>query len=170
MAKAKRKKSDPVTEKKARVDNKTMTWSLVLYCRRLGLSLIDRKVKIASYFIIVKPWRKAPIINVILILILFITVLLGYLQNLTVEFPTTEAEDHSEEISRIEEYFHRNPLQNENEKYFLDVSTFNPQSWLKLIIKVRESKRTYWKRLPSLDGTNGWWTARQLKLYSSFTR
>ena len=68
------------------------------------------------------PEKKAPIINVILILILFIIVLLGYLQNLTVDFSATEAEDHSEEISRIEEYFHRNPLQTENEKYFLDVS------------------------------------------------
>ena len=70
--------------------------------------------------------KKAPIINVILILILFIIVLLGYLQNLTVEFPATEAEDHSEEISRIEEHFHRNPLQTENEKYFLDVSDYCP--------------------------------------------
>ena len=66
--------------------------------------------------------QKGPLLNVVLILILFVVILLGYLQNSTAELTTSEAEDHSEEINRIEEYFHQNPLQGDNEKYFLDVS------------------------------------------------
>ena len=68
--------------------------------------------------------QKGPLLNIVLILILFVVVLLGYLQNSTAELSNSEGEDHSEEINRIEEYFHQNPLQGDNEKYFLDVSNW----------------------------------------------
>ena len=89
---------------------------------------------ILKYISKIKPVT-GSVVNILLILTLFLTILLGYIQNATDEFKLDETQDDFEDY----EYSEEQPEEKSQGKYFFDVclwDLFKSKFQLKIFIQL----------------------------------